>query len=146
MMKTITDHVIISRLLKYKDPFKSIGLKQDEVDLTSDLVELYLLEGQREYEGSKWIKWHSGRVLYFKEKFDCKLEVDPIIIYNDDKHGKNKSKFPSVFDGFHRLCGAILAGQKRIEAEQRHNVYAWNWLVGKTDKDPIELLNKKRKT
>lgn len=52
-----------------------------------------------------------GRVKYFKQRFEQGLHVDPIILHLQHNNQVN------IWDGWHRCCGAYLAGKESIVAE-----------------------------
>ncbi len=123
------DRVLVTRLLEHYDAFGAIGLVEAKVrELLSDV------EPVAEYVDNKQVRsglWHVGRIRRFVEN----PSSDPIEVDNDCHFGSFGP--PIVIDGHHRLCAAVIRGDKRITASYSGLVSTLEWLKGKRKTCPV---------
>ncbi len=121
--------MIVARLLEFYDPFGALGLEEARVrDLLPSAKPIgeFVADKERLPE-----TWHVGRIKHFVEN----RSSDPIEVDNDCRSGWFGP--PCVLDGHHRLCAAVIRGDRRIAATYGGLVATLEWLKGKRKTCPV---------
>lgn len=131
MMAGMIDRILVSRLSEYIDSWQKLGLgPKIDVEKFAQVSEFI-----DEYSGNRDMKYHYGRIRFFKNEFLAGKTVPPIILDNQC-FGGHISAWPVIIDGHHRFYGAVLAGAKYINASYSGRTDLLNYLKDKRKTKP----------
>jgi hypothetical protein len=121
------DEILVKRLVQLYDAWDALGIPRVES----------VVGWRRTSSFSPRFSYHYGGVRYFQTRYEKRLEVDPIEIDNSCNGGRVQP-LPVVIDGHHRLLGALLAGQEKIECYYSGRVDVLEYLKGECESCPEE--------
>lgn len=88
-----------------------------------------LREDMRHGPGGRTTYYDRGRVRFFAELYLSGYHCDPLVIDNVCDRGHILPQ-AALIDGYHRLCGALLAGRSRIPISYSGRLDVLRWLCG----------------
>lgn len=124
--------ILVERLLSCFDPFDVLDLDSEKDDpLSCDPIAEFRTFNRRTR------RYHLGRIHYFINRLLLGEELDPVEIDNACA-GRYILPIPILLDGHHRLCAAVIVGERTIQTNYGGRVDVKNWLSGRRAQRPKE--------
>jgi hypothetical protein len=124
--------VLVERLHEHYNPWGALSLSPTE-DLEKHPT---VVEHVGTFSKQRDLGYHYGRVRYFAERFRLGWKsVDAIEVDNETANDR-VLPLAVVLDGHHRMCGALVAGVKRMRVSYGGRIDVLRYLQGRTDVTP----------
>lgn len=123
------NRVLVQRLFTCRDPFLALSVR------AGTNLERYRPRADYVDHCERTRAYHYGRIRFFRDAYMAGEIPDPIDLDNEWR-AFNYPQNVCIYDGHHRLCGAILAKVERVPVAYSGCLDALRWLEGKRKTPP----------